>query len=218
MKRLIIIQQGLKAPKDKRGNGYKFRSAEDIFDKLKPLLQETQTAVVASDEILDIAGRVMLRASVSLCGEDGNVIAGTYGWAELDAHTINGKQLMSREQATGCASSYARKYALCGLFAIDNDENDPDQPNIQPAPKQTAQQPAKPVQQPQKPKGLIASASCAIDLNVIKRQLDEYLQAGKMSKEQHAEKELELLKRAKELDCTFDAVEGFIDNRDLFAE
>lgn len=164
MKRLITIQQGLKSPKDKSGdNGrFKFRSTEDIFEQAKPFLKETETAVIVTDELTEVGGRCAIKATASLIGDNG-VIASTSGWAILDSHIVSGvdrggnhyeKKTMSNEQCTGSASSYARKYALCGLFAIDNDENDPDQPNIQPAPApakpqtqtKTTQQPAQ--QQP----------------------------------------------------------------------
>ena len=156
MKRLITIQQGLRVTKDKSGDGgrFKFRSAEDIFEKAKPFLKETETAVIVTDELTEVGGRVAIKATASLIGENG-VIASASGWACLDSHIVSGvdrsgqpyeKRTMSNEQCTGSASSYARKYALCGLFAIDNDENDPDQPNIQIDNAQPAQQP-----QPQKP-------------------------------------------------------------------
>ena len=156
MKRLITIQQGLRVTKDKSGDGgrFKFRSAEDIFEKAKPFLKETDTAVIVTDELTEVGGRVAIKATASLIGDNG-VIASASGWACLDSHIVSGvdrsgqpyeKRTMSNEQCTGSASSYARKYALCGLFAIDNDENDPDQPNIQIDNAQPAQQP-----QPQKP-------------------------------------------------------------------
>jgi hypothetical protein len=161
MKRLITIQQGLRVTKDKSGDGgrFKFRSAEDIFEKAKPFLAETNTAVVVTDELTEIGGRCAIKATATLYGDKG-AIASASGWACMDSHVVSGvdragnaytKKTMSNEQCTGSASSYARKYALCGLFAIDNDENDPDQPNIQPAPKQPEQQPQKPAQQPTKP-------------------------------------------------------------------
>lgn len=148
MRRLNEIQVALKAPKDSKAEKYKFRSAEDILQKVKPLLEKTCTAVVLTDDILEISGRMFLKATATLKAETD--IATSIGWAELDSHTIttNGREykVMSNEQAIGCASSYARKYALCGLFAIDNSENDPDRDEIKhdekPAPqaKKGAQQ------------------------------------------------------------------------------
>lgn len=139
MRRLNEIQVALKAPKDSQAEKYKYRSAEDILESVKPLLEKTGTAVVLTDEILDISGRMFLKATATLKAFDGD-IATSIGYAELDAH-ISRKwdaqkrewynvKSMSNEQAIGCASSYARKYALCGLFAIDNSENDPDRDEI----------------------------------------------------------------------------------------
>jgi hypothetical protein len=158
MLRLITIQQGLKSPKNKNGDGgrFKFRSAEDIFEQAKPLLEQTKTAVIVTDDLTEVGGRVAIKATASLIGENG-IIASASGWACLDSHIVTGtdrngnayeKKTMSNEQCTGSASSYARKYALCGLFAIDNDENDPDQPNIQPAPEKPAPAP-QPKREPQ---------------------------------------------------------------------
>lgn len=150
MERLIKIQQGLRIPKDKEGDKgrFKFRSAEDIFEKVKPLLAETGTAVVVSDELVEVGGRCAIKATASLMCNSGNgVLATATGWACLDSHisidrnTGKEKRSMSNEQCTGSASSYARKFALCGLFAIDNDEADPDQPTIQPADPKPSHQP-----------------------------------------------------------------------------
>lgn len=129
MKRLIAIQQRLRINKDKSGDGgrFKYRTAEDILEKVKPLLEEQQLALVLSDSIEEIGARLFLKASASIWGSEG-VCGEAFGYAELDKHlTKNGNQSMSNEQCTGSASSYARKYALCGLFAIDNSEQDPDE-------------------------------------------------------------------------------------------
>lgn len=144
MKRLTQIQAALKAPKDNTADKFKFRSAEDILEKVKPLLEKTGTAVTLSDDVMLIGERMFLKATAVLRSPDGE-IAQASAYAEFDAHIVvdkytkEAKKSMSNEQATGCASSYARKYALCGLFAIDNSENDPDNDEIQPAPKQEPQ-------------------------------------------------------------------------------
>lgn len=231
MKRLIAIQQGLKVAKDKQAkvatkNGgsytYKYRDAEQILEAVKPLLEQQQCAVICRAEYVTIDAQVYKRVRATLYGANGEEIA----FADDMVKAPNAADRMTEQQMSGCDTTYCKRYALQNLFAIDNGDDDLDSNNnplsyqnrqqVQPAPKPTVQ-PAKPVEQPKK-KGLIESAECAIDLNVVKRQLDEYLQAGRMTKEQHAEKELELMKRAKELNCTFDQVEGFIDNTDLFAE
>lgn len=182
MKRLNEIQVALKAPKDSKAEKYKFRSAEDILQNVKPLLEKTRTAVVLTDDILEISGRMFLKATATLKAEDGD-IATSIGWAELDSHTliVGGREIrvMSNEQAIGCASSYARKYALCGLFAIDNSENDPDRDeiahdeNTAPQAKKNAQQvnntPAK--QNAPKSQGNEQS------IDLTEREEDEYLSA-----------------------------------------
>ena len=128
MKRLIAVQQNLRSRKDKNGDGgrFQYRSAEDILENVKPLLKEQHLAVTLSDEIVEVGSRLFLKATATLWGEDGTNNM-TFGWAELDQHlTKSGVKSMSNEQCTGSASSYARKYALCGLFAIDDSDQDPD--------------------------------------------------------------------------------------------
>lgn len=139
MKALSIIQRALRAPKDQRNNFGKFmyRKASDILQAVKPLLAEQNMSVLLDDEIVEIGGRLFLRATVSLSGADGMLMRETHGYAELDNHAG-----MSAEQAVGAASSYARKYALCGLFAIDDSTDDPD--GIEP--KHTAAPTAAPAQ------------------------------------------------------------------------
>lgn len=121
MKRLSKIQRALKAPKDQKGYGYTYRKASDILQAVKPLLEEDGLAITLNDCIKEIGGRFFLEATASICTDDGRELAIGTGLAELDTH-----KGMSAEQATGAASSYARKYALCGLLAIDDSSNDPD--------------------------------------------------------------------------------------------
>ena len=146
MKRLIAVQQQLKAIKDKKGDGgrFQYRSAEDILEKVKPLLEKQHLAVTLSDTIVLVGDRIFLKATATLWGEDGTCNE-TFGWAELDKHlSKSGYQSMSNEQCTGSASSYARKYALCGLFAIDDSDQDPDGMSQSEEPKApTKAQPAK---------------------------------------------------------------------------
>lgn len=187
MERLIKIQQGLRIPKNKEGDKgrFKFRSAEDIFEKVKPLLAETETAVVVSDELCEVSGRCAIKATATLIGKDNKPIATANGWACMDSHIVidkysgQEKKSMSNEQCTGSASSYARKYALGGLFAIDNDELDPDQPEVgtkdpqpkqQPAPTQkTAPQPAVQLtpEQMENKNALLADIDATEDLNQL---------------------------------------------------
>jgi flagellar basal body rod protein FlgG len=121
MKRLAKVQRALKAPKDQKGYGYTYRKASDILQAVKPLLEEDNLSIIMDDRIIEVGGRFFLQANVTLYDEDGQEIVSSSAFAEMDDH-----KGMSKEQAIGSASSYARKYALCGLLAIDDSSNDPD--------------------------------------------------------------------------------------------
>jgi len=126
MKTLSKIQAELKCPKgslNKFGN-YKYRSAEQILESVKPLLQKHGAILTLSDDIIQVGNKLFLKATASiwLIESDGIETTNyTLGFAELGEH-----KGMSSEQCTGTASSYARKYALNGLFLIDETESDPD--------------------------------------------------------------------------------------------
>jgi hypothetical protein len=125
VERLQSVQSQLKAPKgqkNKFGN-YNYRSAEDILEALKPLLAANGLALIITDDIVEIAGRVYVKANASVIDSIGAQI-GSNGFAR-EAETKKG---MDDAQITGSASSYARKYALNGLFSID-DTKDPDSTN-----------------------------------------------------------------------------------------
>ncbi|NDV93505.1 single-stranded DNA-binding protein [Dysgonomonas sp. 521] len=117
MEELIKIQSRLKAPKNqlnKFGN-YNYRSCEDILEAVKPLLEEMQCTLVLSDEVKDVGGRVYIEATAILTNEKGkSAIVKAYAREEET------KKGMDAAQITGSASSYARKYALNGLFCIDD--------------------------------------------------------------------------------------------------
>lgn len=118
--KLSRIQSRLKAPKDQKSNNYNYRNIEDINEAVKPLAAEEGCAVVYSDTIVSVDGRLAMLSECRLC-DDADAVSAT-GLALL---TLNPK-FMSIEQQTGAASSYARKYAACGLFAIDSSADDPD--------------------------------------------------------------------------------------------
>jgi hypothetical protein len=130
MKKLLEIQAELKCPKgslNKFGN-YKYRSAEQILESVKPLLLKHKAVLTLTDDIIQVGNKLFLRANASL--NVGTGIYQTNGFAELGEH-----KGMSSEQCTGTASSYARKYALNGLFLIDETESDPDSKNNKKAEK-----------------------------------------------------------------------------------
>jgi hypothetical protein len=121
MKNLLKIQAELKCPKGSFNSfgKYKYRSAEQILESLKPLLLKHEAILTLTDDIVAIGNKLFLKATAIISFEKGEVEV--CGFAELGEH-----KGMSSEQCTGTASSYARKYALNGLFLIDETESDPD--------------------------------------------------------------------------------------------
>ena len=125
--KLIAIQQALKAPKGQYNSfgGYNYRSCEDILEAVKPILAKEKVALTISDEIVEVGGRIYVKATATLHDpSDANVIARTSAYSREE----ESKKGMDAAQLTGATSSYARKYALNGLFAID-DNNDADATN-----------------------------------------------------------------------------------------
>lgn len=116
--KLLAVQNELKAPKDKRNNfgGYNFRSCEGILEAVKPLLQEQGLMLTIKDEVVNIGDRYYVRATVLLDDISSN---GEIAITAL-AREEEAKKGMDASQITGTASSYARKYALNGLFLIDD--------------------------------------------------------------------------------------------------
>ena len=125
---LSKIQTELKAPKGQTNKfgGYKYRSAEDILEAIKPLLKKYECDLTISDDMVEVGGRVYGQATAMLScdGTEAGIIGETSAFAR-EAETKKG---MDDAQITGSASSYARKYALNGLFAID-DTKDADATN-----------------------------------------------------------------------------------------
>ena len=116
--KLSIIQSKLKAPKNQYNSfgKYNYRSCEDILEGLKPLLLEYKATVTLSDEIKQIGDRYYIKATANLIDcESGESISNTALAREEDS-----KKGMDSSQLTGSTSSYARKYALNGLFCIDD--------------------------------------------------------------------------------------------------
>lgn len=142
MKELITIQSELKAPKSQfnKFGGYKYRKAEDILEAVKPLLAKQKCTLIITDDVVLIGSRIYVKATATIKNEKGECET-TNGWAREEET----KKGMDGSQITGASSSYARKYALNGLFAID-DNADSDTTNDgqqQAAQQQTqTQQPA----------------------------------------------------------------------------
>ena len=120
------IQSSLKAPKGQTNKfgGYKYRSAEDILEAVKPLLSKFEATLMLIDEVVEVGGRVYVKATAKLGDTDTDDYIETTAFAR-EAEVKKG---MDEAQITGSASSYARKYALNGLLCID-DTKDPDATN-----------------------------------------------------------------------------------------
>ena len=135
--KLLNIQHELKAPKNCRNTfgNYNYRSAEGILEALKPLCFKYKAVLRMTDEIVDIGGKLFVKAIAELIdieisnpSADTIFAIGSQGWAQIP----DGKKGMDLAQVTGAASSYARKYCLNALFAIDDTKDSdalpPDEP------------------------------------------------------------------------------------------
>ena len=117
MKELQMIQSVLKAPKGQfnKFGGYKYRSCEDIVEAVKPLLKTYECVLTMSDDLVLIWDRYYIKATATLINKEWKQII-TTGYAREEET----KKWMDGSQITWSSSSYARKYALNGLFAIDD--------------------------------------------------------------------------------------------------
>ena len=122
--KLNLIQTKLSVPKNQRNSfgNYNYRSCEDILEALKPLLKETETSLTINDDLVCIGNRYYVKATATLHSGEENI--STNGFARESEN----KKGMDDSQITGATSSYARKYALNGLFCID-DTKDADSTN-----------------------------------------------------------------------------------------
>jgi hypothetical protein len=171
IEKLTLIQSKLSAPKGQYNSfgKYHYRSCEDILEALKPLLHEVKAAVLLSDEIVPVGDRVYVKATATLIDAENGERVTNIAYAREDEE----KKGMDGAQITGACSSYARKYALNGLFAID-DNKDSDATNTHGA--QTAQNAVE-----ISPALLAEARSLGIDLTrvaaYLKKPLDELTEA-----------------------------------------
>jgi hypothetical protein len=124
MKELIAIQSELKAPKNQFNafGKYKYRSVEDILEALKPLLLKYECTLTIEDEVKEVGGIVFIESTAAIQKDmEGRAVTAQAG---IDVN----RKGMDVAQSFGSSSSYARKYALNGLFLID-DTKDPDSTN-----------------------------------------------------------------------------------------
>ena len=132
MKNLIKIQSELKSPKNQRNNfgNYNYRNCEDILEAVKPFLDKYECAVTISDDIVEVGGRIYVKATATFY----DIKLGINSSVSAYAREPEQQKGMSESQITGASSSYARKYALNGLFLID-DTKDADATNMHDAVK-----------------------------------------------------------------------------------
>lgn len=119
--KLTSIQTSLKAPKGQFNSfgKYHYRSCEDILEALKSHLASTKTAIVINDEIIAVGTRIYVKATVTLLDDESEETI----TATASARESEDKKGMDSSQLTGATSSYARKYALNGLFCIDDNKD-----------------------------------------------------------------------------------------------
>lgn len=136
--KLNLIQVSLKSPKSQYNSfgEYAYRSCGDILESVKAQLAELKVVIVLSDELVQIGDRYYIKATATLHDLDGASISNTAYAREEET-----KKGMDGSQITGASSSYARKYALNGLLAIDDTKdsdatNKGEEPEVKPDPVQ----------------------------------------------------------------------------------
>lgn len=117
-KKLLAVQSELKCNKSQYNSfgKYHYRNAEDILEAVKPLLVKVKATVIISDEIVNIANRFYVKAKAIFIDIESGEHTEVFAYAREE----DSKKGMDGSQVTGASSSYARKYALNGLFAIDD--------------------------------------------------------------------------------------------------
>lgn len=122
LKTLAEIQMAFRSTKDQRNDfgGFNYRNIEVMLADLKPILLEKGCCITFNDEVNEYAGRCYVEATATLHTPVGDI------WCKASAREQETKKGMDAAQITGSCSTYARKYALCGLLAVDDGSKDPD--------------------------------------------------------------------------------------------
>lgn len=116
---LVEVQSELKAPKGQYNSfgKYNYRSTEDILEGLKPILKEKNLVLVVFDDVVQVSDRVYIKSTAKLSYDQESIEVTAFARESLTKKGIDDSQI------TGTASSYARKYALNGLFLIDDSKD-----------------------------------------------------------------------------------------------
>lgn len=127
--KLLTLQAKLKVPKGQYSDfgGYYYRNCEDITEAAKPLLAEVKAVLLLTDEIVTVGGRIYVKAVAKLMDAESNGVVEANGYAR----EAESRPKFDVAQLTGTASSYARKYALNGLFALDDTKDADALPPVQ---------------------------------------------------------------------------------------
>jgi hypothetical protein len=182
--KLMNVQSSLKAPKGQYNSfgKYKYRSCEDIVESVKPLLKQNGLLLTMSDEIVMMADRIYVKATATIIDTaEGKEISVTALAREEET-----KKGMDGSQVTGASSSYARKYALNGLFAID-DTKDSDSTNTH-----GHDTPAEPPKSNQTPRQMLIAR-----LNELNIDVNAYAKANNLNGKTEPEVFLKLLEELK---------------------
>lgn len=190
MENLLKIQIELKAPKGQynKFGKYSYRSCEDILEAVKPLCQKYDSVLTLSDDIVQVGERYYVRATATImCGDKSVSVTG-------QAREALDKKGMDDSQITGAASSYARKYALNGLFLID-DTKDADTDENRTERTQRAQKTAsKPKAGPKDPNKLTYREKVIILANERGIAIKELMKDYGITKDTTEERFAEILK------------------------
>lgn len=140
--KLLTVQQKLKAAKGHYSDfgNYYYRSCEDITEAVKPLLMEVKAVLLLTDEVVTVGGRIYVKAVARLLDVESDGVVEVCGYAR----EAESRPKFDVAQLTGTASSYARKYALNGLFALDDAKDADAMPPAQQPAENTADSSQKP--------------------------------------------------------------------------
>lgn len=144
IEKLVKAQSKIKAPKNQWNSfgKYNYRNAEDIQESVKPILADLGLALTLSDTVVQVGERYYVQATASVSDGIGELRVTAF------AREDESRKGMTESQVTGCASSYARKYALGGLFLLDDTrDDDSEQQTTQATPKPAVQKPTTTPQQ-----------------------------------------------------------------------
>lgn len=175
LEKLMNIQNELQAPKGQFNSfgKYNYRNCEDVLEAVKPLLMKYKCTLNITDEVIEKEGRFYIKATVSIKDIESTEVESTVAYAREE----ESKKGMDGSQVTGASSSYARKYALNGLFAID-DNKDSDSTNTHGKDKPTNKgTDYKPVENKLSDAQVKRAYALAYKANVNKEQVDKQVMA-----------------------------------------